>query len=178
MLKTVIMAVSFALVMGSLGDEDAPPVIQSGTPVIYLAANLDEKDKLGWCIDTRGRGFAETLHAHSCKSGTRGVTDTQFAYDAEVGQIQSVAFTGKCMTLSDPENTKLPFGLLDCAPDEVSQRFLYDSQSMEFRLGGNASNCVVVGQESASAGPFMSRDLLYADCGSTEDRFKQWVVKE
>ena len=45
----------------------APPDLQTPAPVVYLADNLDEQDKLGWCIDTVGRGFGERLHAHSCK---------------------------------------------------------------------------------------------------------------
>ena len=84
------------------------PLLQSGTPVIYLAENLDEKEQLGWCIDTRGRGFAETLHAHSCKPAGRTAKDTQFSYDAESGQIRSVAFEEKCMAFSDPENKVQP----------------------------------------------------------------------
>ena len=35
-----------------------PPAIRTPAPVIYLADNLDEQDKLGWCIDTKGRGFS------------------------------------------------------------------------------------------------------------------------
>ena len=50
----------------------APPNILTPAPVIYLADNLDEQDQLGWCIDTKGRGFSDRLHAHSCKQ--RGVT--------------------------------------------------------------------------------------------------------
>ena len=103
--------------------------------------------------------------------------DTQFSYDVESGQIRSVAFEGKCMSLSDPENKVRPFGLLDCVSGEGSQKFVYDSQSMEIRIGSDTSNCVVVATESMAAGPYMSRDLTYANCGSVEEKFKQWVVK-
>ena len=68
-----------------------PPILQTPSPVIYLADNLDEKDQLGYCIDTRGRGFNEELHAHSCKP--RG-GDVQFSYNKETLQICSVEFTG------------------------------------------------------------------------------------
>ena len=178
MLKHAMIAGTVIFLFGSNAAEAEPPVLQSGTPVIYLADNLDEKDKLGWCIDTEGRGFAETLHAHSCKPEGRDARDTQFSYDAESGQIQSVAFEGKCMAFSDPDNEERPFGLLDCVPEEASQKFVYDPQSMEFRIGSDTSKCVVVGPESSGAGPFMTRDLLYADCGSLEDKLKQWVVRE
>ena len=54
------------------------PYIKTPSPVIYLENNLDEKDNLGYCLDTIGRGFADKLHAHSCKP--RG-GDVQFRYD-------------------------------------------------------------------------------------------------
>ena len=40
-----------------------PAIIQTPSPVIHLAENLDEQDQLGYCIDTRGRGFNVDLHA-------------------------------------------------------------------------------------------------------------------
>jgi len=60
------------------------PILQTPSPVIYLADNLDEQDQLGYCIDTRGRGFNEKLHAHSCKA--KG-GDVQFFYNKETLQI-------------------------------------------------------------------------------------------
>ena len=69
------------------------PQIRTPLPVIYLEDNLDEKDNLGYCIDTVGRGFAEKLHAHSCKP--RG-GDVQFKYDNDEKRIQSATFEGKC----------------------------------------------------------------------------------
>ncbi len=178
MFKRLMLAATLLVSFGLLTAEAEPPVLQSGTPVIYLADNLDEKDKLGWCIDTKGRGFAETLHAHSCKPAGHGDNDTQFSYDAKSGQIRSVAFKGKCMAFSAPENKAQPFGLLDCASGAASQKFVYEPRSMEIRIGSDTSRCVVVGAGSASAGPFMSRALLYADCGSVAEKFKQWVVKK
>ena len=178
MLKQAAIAGAMIVCLGPVAAEAEAPVLRSGTPVIYLADNLDEKDKLGWCIDTRGRGFADTLHAHSCKPAGPGPRDTQFSYDAESGQIRSVAFDGKCMAFSDPENEVLPFGLLDCASGEASQKFVHDPKSMEIRIGSDATKCVVVGPHSAAAGPFMSRDLIHADCGSVETKFKQWIVKK
>jgi len=154
------------------------PVIKSGTPVIYLADNLDEKDKLGWCIDTKGRGFAENLHSHSCKPAGQQATDTQFAYYPKNGQIRSVPYEGKCMSLIDPENKVLPFGLIDCVSSESSQKFVYDHTSMEIRIGSDNSKCVIVAQNSVAAGPYMSRDLIYAKCLSIEKKYKQWVVRK
>lgn len=172
-------AFSFVLALAvPLSAHADSPSIKSGTPVIYLADNLDEKDKLGWCIDTEGRGFAETLQSHSCKPAGRGDSDTQFSYHEASGTIQSVPYEGKCMTLSDPENAVWPFGLLDCVPGKESQKFVYDQASMEIWIGSDPSKCVVVATDSIAAGPFMSRDLILADCDSVETQFKQWVVKD
>lgn len=154
------------------------PVLQSHSPVIYLADNLDEKDKLGWCIDTQGRGFAEILHSHSCKEAARGISDTQFSYDPSSGQIRSVPFEGKCMSFSDPENAVSPFGLHDCQDGEITQAFDYDAETMEIRFASDPSQCVTVAPESRAAGPYMSRNLIYGDCDSAAPRFKQWIVKD
>ena len=53
------------------------PVIQTKGPLVYLADNLGEEKKLGWCIDTEGKGFHEPLQSHSCKPEG---ADTQFKY--------------------------------------------------------------------------------------------------
>ncbi|GAM67021.1 hypothetical protein JCM19236_3351 [Vibrio sp. JCM 19236] len=135
------------------------PDLKSATPVIYLADNLEEKDNLGWCIDTDGRGFSELLQAHSCKPAAEEPLDTQFRYIIETGQIRSVPYANKCMTLSDPENLTHPFGLLDCVQGQKSQQFVYDADSMEIRIHSDLSKCVLVAEEAIIAGPYMSRDL-------------------
>ena len=152
----------------------APPQIQSPSPVIYLVDNLDEKDELGWCIDTQGRGFSEILHAHSCKP--RG-GDTQFSYNSNNGQISSVVFEDKCMTLVDSANIEQPFGLLDCVEGETTQQFSYNEELQEITLTSNKDLCIVVGSSSRSAGPFMSRQLTLKACTDTETLFKQWVLQ-
>jgi len=154
------------------------PSISSAAPVIYLADNLDEKDKLGWCIDTEGRGFAEKLQSHSCKPDRGQPNDTQFSYDKSSGQIRSVPFAGKCMAFNNPSDKVWPFGLVDCVADESAQQFIYDATSMEIQLTSDTSQCVVVAPTSIIAGPFMSRDLLVGTCASVDEPFKQWVVKD
>ena len=74
------------------------PYIKTPSPVIYLENNLDEKDNLGYCLDTIGRGFADKLHAHSCKP--RG-GDVQFKYGYDQKRIQSATFEGKCVEVID-----------------------------------------------------------------------------
>lgn len=148
-----------------------PPDIQTEGAMIYLADNLDEADNLGWCIDTVGRGFAETLHAHSCKP--RG-GDVQFSFNAQSKQIQSVTFSGKCMTLSNPGDASVPFGLLDCVADNPAQQFSFDTETGMISPVGAEGQCVVVGGASRSAGPFMSRDLTLADCATVQLEYAVW----
>ena len=152
----------------------APPELQTPGPVIYLADNIDEKDALGWCIDTLGRGWSEQLQTHSCKPQGG---DVQFSYNEESGQIVSVEFPGKCATLNQPAAVGVSFDLLDCASDSNEQLFSYNDQTLEFMPEGDQSLCVAAGAESRTAGPFMARDLVLSPCDSTEASLKQWVIK-
>jgi Ricin-type beta-trefoil lectin domain len=149
------------------------PVLKAPAPFIYLADNLDEKDKLGWCIDTVGRGFSEQLQAHSCKPQGG---DVQFIFKQATGHIASVEFNNKCMTLSAPENKNIPFGLLDCSANE-SQKFTYDTVKMQFHPANNLSLCVAVAPTSRTAGPFMSRDLTLSPCAETDKVLMTWLMK-
>ena len=146
-----------------------PPNLQTPSPVIYLAENLDEADQLGWCIDTLGRGLSDQLHAHSCKPQGG---DVQFRFEAATGQIRSVAFDELCASYTGT----LPLGLVTCN-EEPSQAFAYDDTTMTFRLGSDRDACLVVGASSRSAGPYMSRTLEVASCDQTDDMLKMWVVK-
>ncbi len=164
----------FLLLLIPMAAYAAPPDLKTPAPVIYLADNLDEKDKLGWCIDTVGRGFGERLHTHSCKP--RG-GDVQFLYDEAARRIASATFSGKCATLTAPAAAGVSLGLVDCSKDSAEQAFDYDGKAMEFRPGGDPTLCLVAGDASRSAGPFMSRGLGLAPCGSTDAGFKQWRIK-
>ncbi len=172
--KFTMLAASLVLITPLTSMAEEPDIQTKGT-VIYLADNLNEEAKLGWCIDTQGRGFSEKLHSHSCKPGGG---DTQFSFDEISGKIESVEFKGKCMTLNQPDNTEIPFGLLDCVEDDVSQQFSYDAESMEFRLSTDETKCVTVADNILEAGPFQSRHLIFASCADLLPSFKQWVVRE
>ena len=152
----------------------ATPNVQTPSPVIHLQNNLDENANLGWCIDTVGRGFNDQLHAHSCKP--RG-GDVQFGFNADNGNIESVEFAGKCLTIVDSTEANIAFGLLDCGIDQRSQSFNYDAESLQFHPVADTSLCIVVGSSSRKAGPFMSRDLLLADCTGTDVELSKWIVK-
>lgn len=156
-----------------------PPVIKTSAPVIYLADNLDESAKLGWCIDTVGRGFSEQLQAHSCKpaNAAQEIHDVQFKFKPETSQIESAAFAGKCLDLVDAKNAAIPFGLLDCAAKKPSQQFVYDSKMAEFQLKSDQSMCITVGPTSRQAGPFMSRDLKIESCAKVDAKYKQLKIR-
>jgi len=152
----------------------ATPELQTPAPVIYLADNIDEKDELGWCIDTLGRGWSEQLQTHSCKPQGG---DVQFSYNKETRQIESVEFQGKCATLHETAAAGVSFDLLDCSATSAAQLFIYNTETLEFMPEGDRSLCIAAGAESRSAGPFMSRVLELAPCASTDASLKQWVVK-
>jgi hypothetical protein len=152
----------------------APPELQTPGPVIYLADNIDEKDNLGWCIDTLGRGWSEQLQTHSCKPQGG---DVQFSYDKDTRQIASVEFPGKCATLHEPAAAGVSFDLLDCSSTSAEQLFMYNADTSEFMPEGDHSLCIAAGDASQSAGPFMSRVLHLAPCASTDAILKAWIVK-
>ena len=158
----------------TLSANAATPELQTPAPVIYLADNIDEKDELGWCIDTLGRGWSEQLQTHSCKPQGG---DVQFSYNKETRQIASVEFPGKCATLHETAAAGVSFDLLDCSSTSAAQLFIYNAETLEFMPEGDRSLCIAAGAESRSAGPFMSRDLELAPCASTDAKLKQWVVK-
>jgi hypothetical protein len=168
-----LAAISLSLLVAPLAQADSPQ-LQTPAPVIYLADNLDEKDNLGWCIDTLGRGWSEQLQTHSCKP--RG-GDVQFSFNEETRQIMSVEFPGKCATLHEAAAEGVSFDLLDCSAESENQLFVYNAETLEFMPEGDHSLCITAGAESRSAGPFMSRELELAPCDSTDASLKQWVVK-
>ena len=148
--------------------------VRTPAPVIHLQDNLDEADGLGWCIDTLGRGYAEHLHAHSCKP--RG-GDVQFAFRSDDGIISSVAFQGKCV-VDLPQDSLAVFGLADCDPDDPEQGFAYEPSTLSLRDAQDPARCIAVGEVSKPAGPFMSRDLVWADCGLADPKLRSWIIRD
>lgn len=159
------------------GTRAASPDLQTPPPVIYLADNLDEQDRLGWCIDTVGRGFSDRLHAHSCKPGNRRHGDVQFRYNTDTRQIMSATYDGKCAELLGDPAVGGKLALLDCAANSGRQTFDFDTAKGEFRVGGDQSLCLAVAPTSRTAGPFMSRDLVLARCEAADEKYKRWVIK-
>lgn len=149
-----------------------PAQVQTPSPVIYLADNLNEEAGLGWCIDTVGRGLSDALHAHSCKP--RG-GDVQFRYDKASNQIASVTFADKCL-VALKNNVGSGFGLFQCDSAEPNQKYHYQAGS--FQLVHNDALCIAVGKEIRSAGPFQSRDLVLASCTDTETVRLKWTVRD
>jgi len=159
---------------GSMTALAAEPDIKTPAPVIFLAHNLDEKDNLGWCIDTQGRGLSDRLLAHSCKP--RG-GDVQFLFVATSGQIRSATYDNKCAELLSDASSGVKLGLLDCDTASPRQNFQFDAQRGEFRADEDLGLCLSVGAASRSAGPFMSRDLQLTSCAGTDESLKRWIFK-
>ena len=150
-----------------------PPIIQTPSPVIHLANNLDELDQLGYCIDTRGRGFNEELHAHSCKA--RG-GDVQFFYNKETLQICSVEFTGYCIEMPGGALKGMSLRLVESDTSSSDQNFIYSEHSGEFVAEEDLTLCLAVGETSAAAGIYMSRSLTLELSSETDVKLKQWVI--
>ena len=152
-----------------------PPIIQTPSPVIHLANNLDEQDQLGYCIDTRGRGFNEELHAHSCKA--RG-GDVQFFYNKETLQICSVGYIGFCIEMPGGASKGMSLRLVESNMSSSDQKFIYNEDSGEFVPEANLTLCLAVGETSAAAGIYMSRSLTLELSSETDVKLKQWVILE
>ena len=168
---------TFSLLTSVEAMADAPNV-QTPSPVIYLSDNLNEPDNLGWCIDTRGRGFKENLHAHSCKP--RG-GDVQFSFNSDDQSISSVVFTDKCMernTIGSENDPMVTFSLFDCDASVAAQRFQFDPSNGFLSPSNELNLCVAVGDSIRQAGPFSSRDLLLLDCKTTAAVQTTWTIKD
>ena len=151
-----------------------PPNIQTPTPLIHLAENLDEQDQLGWCIDTRGNGFNEQLHTHSCKASGG---DVQFVYNAETHQICSAEYTGFCIEMSGGPVEGMSLILVESDISTPDQKFIYNDCE-EFVPEGNTNLCLAAGETSGVAGIYMFRTLTLELSSETDANLKRWVIVE
>jgi len=152
-----------------------PPILKTPSPVIYLADNLDEQDQLGYCIDTRGRGFNEELHAHSCKPSGG---DVQFFYNKETLQICSVEFTGYCIEIPGGASKGMSLRLVESDTSSSDQKFIYNEDSGEFAPKKGLALCLAVDETSRAAGKYMARSLTLELSSETDVKLKQWVILE
>ena len=143
------------------------PDLQTPSPVIYLADNLDEPDRLGYCLDTVGRGLSDRAHIHSCKP--RG-GDVQFEFLEHSGQIKSATFDDLCLDIAGEA-----FALTACT-DAPSQSFTYDPEEGTLEPSVRPNTCLVSSASSRRAGPFMARNLFLSDCDATPDALRRWVI--
>ena len=151
-----------------------PPTIQSPEPIIYLADNLDEQDKLGYCIDTDGKDFSDSLQVHSCKP--KG-DDVLFYYNEETQQISSATYPGFSAAMIGGPKIDMTISLVKSDPNSADQKFLYDKESGEFWPKANTNLCLAAGSESNAAGPYMSRTLSLQLRESTDKSLKAWIIK-
>ena len=149
------------------------PAIQTPSPLIHLADNLDEQDQLGWCIDTQGRGFNENLHTHSCKASGG---DVQFIYNEETFQICSAEYAGFCIEMVGGPLEGMSLNLVESNTDSPDQRFIYNEDSGEFNPQEDTNLCLAAGGTSAAAGIYMSRSLTLELSSEIEERLKTWII--
>lgn len=149
------------------------PMIQTPSPLIHLADNLDEQDQLGWCIDTRGNGFNEELHLHSCKASGG---DVQFVYNEDTYQICSAEYTGFCVEMSGGPVEGMSLSLVESNMDSPDQKFVYHEDSGEFRPEEDNNLCIAAGETSAAAGIYMYRSLSLELSTEIEEKLKKWVI--
>ncbi len=169
-----ILAALFGVISPHASLAEAPR-IQTVGPIVHLKDNLNEDAKLGWCIDTEGRGLSDQLQAHSCKPNG---DDVLFAFSADTGTIASATFDNLCMAYNAPEDAVNPFGLIACDAADPNQVFAYDTDSMQIHLASAPTQCLTVAETIDDAGPYQSRDLILAACDGLEASFKEWVIKD
>lgn len=189
-IKTIFVLIMVALFWSCSADEEEevpttvnepnvtvvnPPTIQTPAPLIHLADNLDEQDELGWCIDTKGNGFAEELHLHSCKPNGG---DVQFFHNEVTLQICSVEYNDFCVEMTGGPVVGMSLNLVESNTDSPEQKFIYYGDSGEFRPEADTSLCLAAGDTSAVAGIYMSRTLTLELSSETEELLKKWVIVE
>ena len=175
-MRYIILSLAiFSLVSCQTGHVKNKPIIQTKGSIIYLADNLDEQDKLGWCIDTDGKDFSDTLQAHSCKPEGN---DVLFRYDTKTLQICSVTYPGYCAAMIGGPRENMTVSLIKSNSASINQKFIYDKPSGEFRPKSNPNLCLAVSRTSDSAGPYMSRKLTLKPLLETKRELKQWVIKK
>jgi len=165
------------------------------TPSVSVAADLDEPQNLGYCIDIwgwAGNRNCTFLHSRTCKFDG---DDTQFEYHEETKAIRAVNFNSGCQFNNGSETDRAcvqvanveqnaTFFVDECDPTSENQIFdLVESTSnagnYEFHIGDGF--CVVVGSTShrpgAMAPPMvMARDLFLSECDSVPSEFKTWAI--
>ncbi|MDB9731237.1 RICIN domain-containing protein [Flavobacteriaceae bacterium] len=181
-IKSIGILMLFIVIMSCKKDEESEPevvielnapIIQTPTPLIHLEDNLNEQDQLGWCIDTRGNGFNEVLHTHSCKPSGG---DVQFTYNEETLQICSVEFTGFCVEMSEGVLKGASLSLVESDTESPNQKFVYNAENGEFNPEENTNLCLAAGSVSSAAGIYMSRSLTLELSSEIDESLKKWII--
>ena len=160
--------------------ETSPPAVPSDVPYIVLAANLDEPNGYGFCMDTYGRGQTDLMQTHTCKPSKDGAArdysghDTRFEYNAQTQQVMSYPFEGYCMQALLASEVTV-FALLECS-DHPRQKFAYNASDKTMRLAEDQERCVTVAPKTVPAGPWVKRPLQLETCDEVEASLKQWTI--
>ncbi|AKS45133.1 hypothetical protein SAMN05444287_0223 [Octadecabacter temperatus] len=154
------------------------PMLQNSGPVIYLADNLNEPERLGWCIDTVGRGLSNGIQLHSCKPDSEDSRnrDVLFTFDAVSRHIEHAEYSGLCLALN-ASSAETSLGLIDCETGAREQMFSFDEETGALHPLDQPSQCLTAGQNSRQAGPFQSRSLDVIPCAMSDPLLRTWMIK-
>jgi len=157
---------------------------------VSLTADLDEPDKLGFCIDIKGFGSGincDSLQAHSCKPTA---ADTQFEYHSATKALRSVNYDSNCDVTSSANDRACvvvssdlvdgaSLGLTLC--DDSSEKQTFEAKQSnggyELRAGGALTGlCLAVSDTTRIANSYVARNLIITDCLSTDTNLQIWTV--
>ena len=149
------------------------------TPYLRIDDNLEEPENAGFCIDLRGWnpvGF-ENAQAHSCKpSGGRAGGGTDEEFEPRGGAIVGrAAAAGHCLQAKSAtagSGVDVPL----CDASEPLQRFPWSATTGTLRLEASTL-CLGVGADLRAANTFWARDLILAECGTTDAKYITWRVE-
>ena len=151
------------------------------TPYLRIDDNLEEPENVGFCIDLRGWNPVrfEDAQAHSCKpSGGRagGGSDEEFEPrgGAIVGRADADGHCLQAKSATADSGVDVPL----CDASEPLQRFSWQATTGTLRLEATTPTlCLGVGASLRAANTFWARDLILAECGTTDARYIKWRIE-
>jgi len=149
------------------------------TPYLRIDDNLEEPENLGFCVDLRGWNPVrfEDAQAHSCKpSGGRAGGGTDEEFEPRGGAIVGRADAdGRCLQAKSAtagSGVDVPL----CDGTEPLQRFSWQAATGTLRLEASTL-CLGVGDSLRAANSFWARDLILAECGTTDAKYITWRIE-
>jgi hypothetical protein len=149
------------------------------TPYLRIDDNLEEPENVGFCIDLKGWNPVrfEDAQAHSCKptdGRAGGGTDEEF--EPRGGAIAGRAdAAGRCLqakSVTAGSGVDVPL----CNGTEPLQHFSWRATTGMLSLEATTL-CLGVGASLRAANSFWARDLVLAECGTTDAKYITWRIE-